>query len=68
MTDIIDMANERAELDLAISIKAHQRHEPALPYVGQCYNCLTELPEGRRFCDKNCADDYDHRKRLEARR
>ena len=68
MSDIIDMANDRAALDLAMALKNHQRHDPPLPSVGQCYNCLAPLAAGLRFCDADCMTDYSDRKKAEARR
>jgi len=66
--DIIDVANDRADRDLSIALAQAMRHEPPLPAVGQCYNCLDSLPDGVRFCDCDCRNDYTNRKRMESMR
>ncbi len=62
MTDVFDRATEREELERELSIAA-ARAVPALPYVGECYNCGQRLPQGMRFCDRDCCDDYERRRR-----
>lgn len=27
--------------------------------TGYCLNCKEQLPDGGRFCDKDCAEDYE---------
>ena len=68
MTDVIDYACEREQHDRDLCIAAAMKHEPPLPAAGQCYNCLSALPEGTRFCDADCRNDYANRKRCEALR
>lgn len=63
MTDIIDAANDRAELDLALALKRAAAHEPELAYIGACHNCDASLPEPQHFCGKECRDDYERRQR-----
>lgn len=36
---------------------------PPLAPVGACHNCDEPLEQGRAFCDADCRDDYDARKR-----
>lgn len=57
MADIIDTANDAAELFLADSI-AHSQHKP-LPLTGFCHNCDEPVPG--HFCDKDCSLDYEYR-------
>ncbi len=57
MADIIDTANDAAELFLADSI-AHSQHK-SLPLTGFCHNC--EEPTAELFCDCDCRNDYEHR-------
>lgn len=33
----------------------------ALPFVGCCYNCDALVPDGHRFCDTDCRDDWQRR-------
>ena len=57
MADIIDTANDVADLSLADSI-AHSQHKP-LPLTGTCHNCDEET--AAHFCSKDCMDDYEYR-------
>ena len=57
MADIIDTANDAADLFLADSI-AHSQHKP-LPLTGFCHNCEEET--AAHFCSKDCMDDYEYR-------
>lgn len=57
MADIIDTANDAADLFLADSI-AHAQHKP-LPLTGFCHNCEEET--AAHFCSKDCMDDYEYR-------
>ena len=57
MADIIDTANDAADLFLADSI-AHSQHKP-LPLTGYCHNCEEET--AAHFCGKDCMDDYEYR-------
>jgi len=66
--DDIDYAQEREQSDRALAIAAAARSAPELPACGQCYNCLATLPEGVRFCDCDCRNDYAIRKAAEVRR
>ena len=63
--DIIDQAAEREEMDRALAITAAAHHEPALAAVGVCHNCEASVPAGACFCDADCRDDYERRKRAE---
>lgn len=60
MPDIIDTANDAADLFLADSI-AHSQHKP-LPLTGFCHNCEEET--AAHFCSKDCMDDYEYRMRI----
>ena len=61
MADEIDIANDRAQQDLDLSLACARRHEPALAPTGFCYNCHALLDDETIFCDGDCRDDYDHR-------
>ena len=60
MSDIIDIANDRVQTDLALFIQNALRNE-ALPYTGYCHNCDAILDPTHRFCDASCRDDYERR-------
>ena len=68
MADFSDKASDREELDRGIALAAARCHVPDLPSIGQCYNCDAPLPDGARFCDCDCRNDYATRKRCEALR
>lgn len=57
MSDIVDTANDAADLFLADSI-AHAQHK-LLPLTGFCHNCEEET--AAHFCSKDCMDDYEYR-------
>ena len=58
MSDIIDLANDTAELNLSAAIEACRR-APALPARGSCWFCDETLGAGQKFCDSDCASDYE---------
>lgn len=60
MSDVIDMGSEREQKDRALAIEL-ARSAKSLPITGYCYNCDESLPEGLRFCDADCRDDYQKR-------
>lgn len=55
MADFADVAAEREQLDTARAINA-----------ARCYNCDAPVGAGLVFCDADCRDDWQARKRLEA--
>jgi len=56
MSDVIDTANETAEINIQSAIANRPKATP-LPVTGACHNCgeNTELT----FCDVDCRDDYE---------
>lgn len=65
MPDFADLAAEREQLDTAHAIAAARTRSPAEPLpCGQCHNCLEPVPDGAAFCDADCRDDWQQRKRL----
>ena len=61
MTDDADRA---ADYEERMRQAAIGRRRPALKPCGHCYNCGTSLgTTGLLFCDEDCRDDYEHRKR-----
>lgn len=63
MSDFADIASDREELDRTLALRAAHNHAPDLSAIGQCHNCQASVPEGVRFCDCDCRNDYDTRKR-----
>ena len=48
-------ATEELFRDLALRYRAPEAPKAA----GRCLFCKEPLPEGRRFCDAHCRDDYE---------
>jgi hypothetical protein len=58
MADEIDRANDRAQQNLELSIRAAMSSKSSLPAIGSCYNCDEPVVDGKRFCDAACRDDW----------
>lgn len=60
MSDIIDDANDRAERDLELRIKAARgvvyQHSPT------CLFCGDPSQKGSSYCSKDCRDDHEKQK------
>ena len=59
MSDDADKTQDRIELEEAIRRKEME----TIKYIqgtGHCLNCGTKLKDSRRWCDKDCADDWDY--------
>jgi hypothetical protein len=66
MPDFADIAAEREQADTARAISAARTPPPGAPIAcGECHNCLAPIPDGLRFCDDECRDDWQQRKRLQ---
>lgn len=66
--DILDQASdlEQRERDTAIATARQQAARQELPpSCGQCFNCESSVPPGVRYCDSECRDTHEHRKRRE---
>ena len=61
MNDLIDTAQMRAEEMLQAEIDAARKHAASSPVAdGKCLFCDEDIQEeGRRFCDKYCAEDAE---------
>ena len=57
MADMIDNAQKTTDI-LMRSFVNLSRQPEAPKVVGECLNCGEPL-NGRRFCDKHCAADYE---------
>lgn len=58
MSDEADIAAETIELSRLAAIEACRR-QPALPPRGTCWFCDEPLPPQQKFCDSDCASDYE---------
>ena len=63
MTDEFDRASDQEMQMLERTIAWASSRPPELTPIGECYNCSAALPEGHRFCDSDCRDDYQKRMR-----
>lgn len=64
MADIADLAAEREQFDTARAIAAARQPVPAAPVpCGQCYNCDAGVGAGALFCDTDCRDDWQMRRK-----
>lgn len=63
MADEIDQACDREQRDRDLCIAAARiiAKSRELQPAGVCYNCHDPLDNGERFCNRDCADDYDNR-------
>ncbi len=58
MCDDADIADDQIELNRMAAIEAC-RHCPGIIPKGSCWFCDEELPLGQKFCDRDCAGDYE---------
>mgnify|MGYP003349935405 FL=1 len=59
MSDDADKTQDRLEKEELIRKKYQQTIRYA-DSTGYCLNCGEALPDKRRWCDKDCADDWEH--------
>jgi hypothetical protein len=58
MSDEADIADENIELNRLAAIEACRR-QPALPAKGTCWFCDEPVSAMQKFCDGDCASDYE---------
>lgn len=63
MSDIIDDANDRAERDLAMQIKA-ARSVVVQPHSDECLNCGEPSLPGGSFCCVECRHDWERAEKM----
>ena len=64
MADEADVANDYQEKWLAAQLSEHQyqlNHAVSAYPAGECRNCQSRSDDGRAYCDKDCADDFNNR-------
>lgn len=60
MADEVDLANAQVELNEQRSIVyARQQANKPIPTSEFCLWCGSATKDGRRFCDRICADDWE---------
>lgn len=61
-----DLADDAAVIiDRDMAVKIHNARNAIInqpPVKGSCYNCSEPLTD-KRFCDEDCASDYEKRNR-----
>lgn len=65
MSDIIDDANDAIQIQLDSSINAIRNNKDKV-YYHHCLYCQEPTINGSKFCDKDCADDYEKIQRSKA--
>ena len=58
MSDLIDIANEAADLFLADALTHRQKPAPIPKGIGVCLTCRNESPKGR-WCGPTCRDEWE---------
>lgn len=61
VSDIIDTANDTADLFLRVALRNRQQATKAPPpgETGRCLNCEARVKPGRRWCDAGCRDQWE---------
>lgn len=58
MSDDADIAADIIEMSRQAAIEAC-RHQPSLPAKGSCWFCDEAVPSEQKFCDGDCASDFE---------
>lgn len=59
MSDDIDRTQERLEIEEMLRRK-YASEETSIQGTGQCLNCGDSISKDRRWCNKECADDWEY--------
>lgn len=68
MADEADIASElqAREIKMARDATANSSKAKHLPATGKCHYCEADVADGVRFCDEDCAADWEREQRLTA--
>lgn len=67
--DPLDRAVVEQEALLAEQLRlARQKTPELISFTGKCHNCHESLDDGKRFCDVDCREDFEARKRSRAQK
>jgi len=66
MSDEADIADENIELGRLAAIEACRR-QSSIPPKGSCWFCDEPLPSRQKFCDSDCATDFEREQAALAR-
>lgn len=65
MADEVDIAQDLQEREIANARAENERNaSKRLPATGSCHYCSTSVGEEARFCDEECARDWEEEQRL----
>jgi len=68
VADFADLASDRELLDTEQAIAAARRPIEHVPVAcGECHNCGATVQAGATFCDVDCRDDWQARRRAAIR-
>lgn len=67
MTDELDLASDREQLERDAAIRNASAYRSNLKPCGKCLNCGEEVASELRFCDADCRDDFQSRNEEPAR-
>lgn len=68
MGDIIDQANDAADLFLRSALSKRQRNVTHTDGIGLCLNCGADVEDTRkRWCDADCRDDWQKEQKARGR-
>lgn len=60
MADIIDEANDKADLFLRAALSNRQQSAKVPAHgIGMCLNCGADVEGDRRWCDVDCRNQWD---------
>ena len=59
MSDLVDNANATAEYLAGLAVKDARTKRQGPKPTGHCLNCGETLNGERRWCDKDCASDWE---------
>lgn len=63
MADDIDLTQNNLEMEEELRKRYASKPVMEAPSIGKCLNCGTKLDGDKRWCDKDCQDDWTKRQR-----
>lgn len=63
MADEADMTADRDEREAPMRIAASRKPTSPAPN-GHCMSCGDPVPEGHRYCDAECREDFEREERM----
>lgn len=63
MSDEVDVSNDNIERDLSIARKVSASRKPEAFHTGECLFCTAQLEDPKRWCDADCRDAWEYKRR-----